>query len=237
MQETTAEKALGLKAGIAKRFAQVVIFLLLQGIILLLGAGRFFWIWAWLYLGICLASMIVNGVILLRSSPETIAERGRARFTQKWDKIIAVLYSLFLFLLVPLVAALDTRFSWTGELENRWHIAAAIGLVGGFALGGWAMIVNAYFSTAVRLQTDRGQTVCRSGPYRFVRHPGYVGFILQALSTPILLGSVWGLCPAVAASLTLIIRTSLEDATLRRELSGYEEYARDVRFRLVPGVW
>ena len=226
-----------LKAGITKRFAQVIIFLLVQAAILFLVGGRFSWIWAWVYLGASVASIIVSGLILIRSSPETVAERGKAKFTQRWDKIIAILYSLFLFLLTPLVAALDFRFTWSGELENIWHIAGAIGLAGGYALGGWAMIVNAFFSTAVRIQTDRGHTVCRSGPYRFVRHPGYVGFILQALATPVVLGSLWGMLPGAAASVTLIVRTSLEDRTLRQELPGYEEYAREVRYRLIPGAW
>jgi len=236
-QEPATERQLSLKEGITKRFAQVFIFLLLQVVVLFWGSGRLTWIWAWTYLGISLLSMIVNGAILLRSSPETIAERGQAKFTQKWDKIIALLYSLFLFLLVPLVAALDNRFAWTGGLDNTWHIVGAFGLAAGFALGGWAMIVNAYFSTAVRVQSDRGHTVCRKGPYRFVRHPGYVGFILQAIATPILLGSVWGLFPGLAASVTLIIRTSLEDLTLQRELAGYQEYALEVRYRLLPGIW
>jgi protein-S-isoprenylcysteine O-methyltransferase Ste14 len=236
-QEPATERQLSLKEGITKRFAQVFIFLLLQAVVLFWGAGRLTWIWAWIYLGLSLVSLIVNGTILLRSSPETIAERGQAKFTQKWDKIIALLYSLFLFLLVPLVAALDTRFAWTGGLDNTWHIAGAIGLAVGFALGGWAMIVNAYFSTAVRVQSNRGQTVCHNGPYRFVRHPGYVGFILQAIAAPVLLGSVWGLFPGLAASVTLIIRTSLEDLTLQRELAGYREYALEVRYRLLPGIW
>jgi protein-S-isoprenylcysteine O-methyltransferase Ste14 len=230
------QKSVG-KSGTAKRFAQVLTFLLFQLIVLFLGAGKFTWIWAWVYLGICIGSMIVNGVILLRSSPETIAERGQATFTRNWDKTIAVLYSLFLFLLVPLAAALDIRFVWTGEIENTWHIVGAMCLIAGFALSGWAMIVNAFFSTVVRIQTDRGQTVCRNGPYRFVRHPGYVGFILQALATPVLLGSVWGLVPGAAAAVTLIVRTSLEDRTLRNELPGYGDYVREVRSRLIPGVW
>jgi protein-S-isoprenylcysteine O-methyltransferase Ste14 len=236
-QEPATERQLSLKEGITKRFAQVFIFLLLQAVVLFWGAGRLTWIWAWIYLGLSLVSLIVNGTILLRSSPETIAERGQAKFTRKWDKIIALLYGLFLFLLVPLVAALDIRFAWTGGFDITWHIVGAFGLAAGFTLGGWAMIVNAYFSTAVRVQSDRGQTVCRNGPYRFVRHPGYVGFILQAIATPILLGSVWGLFPGLAASVTLVIRTSLEDLTLQRELAGYQEYAHEVRYRLLPGIW
>jgi protein-S-isoprenylcysteine O-methyltransferase Ste14 len=99
------------------------------------------------------------------------------------------------------------------------------------------MIANAYFSTAVRIQSDRGQTVCRSGRYRFVRHPGYVGFTLQSLGTPLLLGSLWALIPGLMAAVLMVVRTSFEDPMLQAELPGYREYTQQVRYRLVPGVW
>ncbi len=99
------------------------------------------------------------------------------------------------------------------------------------------MITNAWFSTVVRIQTERGHTVCEDGPYRYVRHPGYVGFILQSLSTPLLLGSWWALPAGFVAAGSLVVRTRLEDSTLQNELSGYPEYAQKVRYRLIPGVW
>lgn len=225
------------KVGIIKRFVQVVIVFALQAAILFLAAGRFDWLWAWVFLGISLMSMLINGTILLRTSPETIAERGQAKVTKDWDKLVSGLYSLFLFLLLPLVAGLDARFGWTGEISSNWNITGAAVLAFALGLAGWAMITNAFFSTAVRIQADRGQTVCRSGPYRFVRHPGYAGFVLQALATPLLLGSVWGLLPGTLAAALLIVRTSLEDRTLQLELPGYLEYVREVRHRLVPRVW
>ena len=107
----------------------------------------------------------------------------------------------------------------------------------GLALSGWAMIVNAYFSTVVRIQRERGHTVCRTGPYRFVRHPGYVGFMLQSLGIPLLLGSWWALLPGFAAIAVMIIRTAFEDRMLQAELPGYQEYVRDVHYRLLPGIW
>lgn len=99
------------------------------------------------------------------------------------------------------------------------------------------MTANTYFSTAVRIQSDRGQTVCSTGPYRFVRHPGYVGFVLQSISVPFLLGSLWALIPGIVATVLMIIRTSLEDRTLQAELPGYQDYVHKVRYRLVPGIW
>jgi protein-S-isoprenylcysteine O-methyltransferase Ste14 len=223
--------------GILIRFGTIAIFLVLQAVILFLAAGRLNWTWAWVFLGICLVSVSINGTIMLRTCPETIAERGRPKETKGWDKVVAALYSLAQFLVLPLVAGLDVRFGWTRELSAAWNIAGAVVLAVGLGLGGWAMIANAYFSTAVRIQSDRGQTVCRTGPYRFVRHPGYVGFILQSLSVSFLLGSLWALIPGLTAAALLIIRTSLEDRMLQAELPGYRDFVQEVRYRLVPGIW
>jgi protein-S-isoprenylcysteine O-methyltransferase Ste14 len=223
--------------GILIRFAQIAIFLLLQAILLFGAAGRIDWLWAWVFLGICVASVGVNGAILLRTSPETIAERGLAKETKMWDKILSGLWTLALMIIVPLLSGLDVRYEWTGELSSSVNIAGAAVLSLGLGLGGWAMITNAYFSTAVRIQSDRGQTVCRTGPYRFVRHPGYVGFILQSFATPILLGSLWALVAGIAGALFIAIRTSFEDRMLQAELAGSSEFAREVRYRLIPGIW
>jgi protein-S-isoprenylcysteine O-methyltransferase Ste14 len=232
-----AENRPGVAAGIAARVGTVAFFIVLQAVILFLAAGRLNWTWAWVFLGICLVSVAINGAFMLRTSPETVAERGRPQATQNWDKVIGGLWALVLYLVLPLVAGLDVRFAWTRELNIAWNLAGAVGLAAGLGLGGWAMIANAYFSTAVRIQSDRGQTVCRSGPYRFVRHPGYVGFILQSLGTPLLLGSLWALVPGLVAGLLIVIRTAFEDRFLQAELPGYEEYAQQTRYRLVPGVW
>ena len=99
------------------------------------------------------------------------------------------------------------------------------------------MISNAYFTTTVRIQDERGHQVVSSGPYRFVRHPGYSGWGLGYLVTPPLLGSLWGLIAAGSICIAFVIRTAMEDRTLQEELPGYQEYAQRVRFRLIPGIW
>ncbi len=232
-----SERRRSLAAGIVARVGTVAFFIILQAVILFLSAGRLSWMWAWVYLGICLVSVVVNGALMLRSSLETIAERGRPQATQNWDKVVGGLWALVLYLILPLVAGLDARFDWTRELSAAWNLVGALMLTAGLGLGGWAMITNAYFSTAVRVQSERGHTVCRSGPYRFVRHPGYVGFVLQSLGTPILLGSSWALVPGLIAAALMVIRTFLEDRLLESELAGYAEYAEQVRYRLIPGLW
>ena len=226
-----------LASGIVARFAQVVILLASQAAVLFLASGHLSWLWAWIFLAIYLVSVSINSAFMLRSNPETVAERGKPKETKDWDKIVAGLWSAMQFLLIPLLAGLDVRFVWTGEYAVLWHVAGAVIFALGLGLFGWAMIANAYFSTAVRIQSDRGQTVCRAGPYRFVRHPGYVGAVVQSLGMPILLGSLWALIPGVIAAALMIVRTSLEDRMLQAELPGYKEFADEVRFRLVPGVW
>ncbi len=224
-------------AGVLKRIGTLAIFFVFIALILFLAACRINWTWAWVYLGVCLVSVLLNGAITLCTSPETIAERGEAKMTKKWDKVVSGLYGLAMYLALPLVAGLDVRFGWSRDLSVAWHVAGAVVLAVGLELSSWAMIANAYFSTAVRIQSDRGHMVCRTGPYRFVRHPGYVGYILYALFLPILLGSLWALIPGIMAAVPIIIRTSLEDRMLQAELPGYRDYVRKVRHRLIPGIW
>lgn len=107
----------------------------------------------------------------------------------------------------------------------------------GYAFAVWALLENRFFSSVVRIQTDRGHVVCDTGPYRFVRHPGYAGNILPLFGIVLALGSIWTLIPAAVATIITVIRTQLEDQTLQEELSGYRDYAQRVRYRLIPGIY
>jgi protein-S-isoprenylcysteine O-methyltransferase Ste14 len=122
---------------------------------------------------------------------------------------------------------------------SLWYWPVGAALYGFFALLiTWAMAVNPHFEKTVRIQRELGHQVIDSGPYRIVRHPGYVGTVFGfLLSPPLLLGSWWAFVPALGAVALVIIRTVLEERTLRSELPGYEDYARRVRYRLIPGIW
>jgi protein-S-isoprenylcysteine O-methyltransferase Ste14 len=231
------DKRSNVAKGIVLRFAAIAITFVLQAILLFGGAGRLNWLWAWVYFGISLVTVAINGAIMLRTSPGTIAERGRPKEVQSWDKLVSGIGGASMYLALPLVAGLDMRFGWTPALPVTWHVAGAALLTAGYGLTAWAMISNAYFSTAVRIQSERGHAVCRSGPYRYVRHPGYVGMTLQSLGMPFLLGSSWALLPALVAAVAMVIRTALEDRMLQAELPGYQEYTGEVRYRLIPGIW
>lgn len=225
------------RAGIRKRFGQVAGVFLFQAAVLFLSSGNLAWTWAWIFLILNAAGIAVNSFLLLRNNPETVAERASAKGMKDWDKTIGGLWSLMQFLLILLVAGLDHRFGWTGAISLGIHLAGTLVFVLGFALFSWAMVTNAYFTAAVRIQEERGQTVCKEGPYRFVRHPGYVGANLQSLGTPLMLGSYWALIPALLAIALMTARTALEDRTLQAELPGYFEYTNEVKYRLLPRIW
>jgi protein-S-isoprenylcysteine O-methyltransferase Ste14 len=210
---------------------------IVAGLALFLAAWRLDWTWGWVQVGICAAALAVQAAVLIPRSPDLLAERSRPqKGTKGWD--MALLSAMGVITLVLYVAAgLDERFGWSASMPLWAHLLAAAVWLAGYGLITWSMAANAFFSETVRIQDERGQRVASGGPYRAVRHPGYVGTILFDLATPFLLGSWWALIPAGLIALVLIVRTALEDRTLRRELDGYENYTRDTRFRLIPGVW
>jgi protein-S-isoprenylcysteine O-methyltransferase Ste14 len=226
------------QAGIRKRFAQVALHWLILAACLFVPAGTLRWPMAWVYLGIFAGWVVVNAAIMLNRSPELVAERAGGREGAKgWDLVVAGLFMLFAEPVTLVVAGLNVRFGWTPPVATWLVITALIVWLLGNALFSWAMFSNAYFSAQVRIQEDRGHAVATSGPYRIVRHPGYVGRILFALATPLVLGSAWAFVPMGLAAALYVVRTALEDRTLRQELNGYEAYTCETRFRLIPGVW
>jgi protein-S-isoprenylcysteine O-methyltransferase Ste14 len=135
------------------------------------------------------------------------------------------------------LSGLDARFGWTPPIPLGVQIGAIVVAVLGYLLLTWSMASNRFFSGVVRIQDDRGHRVASGGPYRFVRHPGYLAGVLVDLVTPLILNSLWALLPSVLVVVGLLLRTALEDRTLQAELDGYREYAGRVRSRLIPGVW
>ena len=211
--------------------------LVLVAAILFLPAGRLDWTLGWIYLGIVGISVTINWVCLLRWNPELIDRRMRhGKGTKTWDKIWAALFAPVM-IAIYVVAGLEARDDVSVAFpEGGWLLGLLIFVVGSALLIG-SMIVNPFFEKTVRIQTDHGHHVIDTGPYAYVRHPGYVGFVGWVLSSPLLLASVWAFVPALLAVLGIVIRTALEDRTLHAELPGYPEYAARVRYRLIPGLW
>jgi protein-S-isoprenylcysteine O-methyltransferase Ste14 len=211
--------------------------LAVMGVALFWSAGRMDWWPGWAVLGVTLAWIAGTAFVILRFNPDLIAERlGPRKGAKLWDTAIMSLLGL-LQLARYIVAGLDQRYGWTGGFAWTAQAAGLIVCALGYVLFVWATASNAFFSQIVRVQPERGHVVVRGGPYRYVRHPAYLGAILVELAIPILLASWWVLLISTFSVILLFLRTALEDSTLRAELSGYAEYARQVRWRLLPGVW
>jgi protein-S-isoprenylcysteine O-methyltransferase Ste14 len=202
------------------------------------GAGRLDWLRGWIFAGLYMAGMAGTGVVMHRLNPELIEARSkwRRKDTKPFDKVFLSLF-LPLTLIQPAIGGLDAvRFQWTSlPFRLVWPGAAILG--SGMALIAWTLAVNRHAETTVRIQTDRGHAVVSAGPYRFVRHPMYVGLILTYLAAPLILGSLWSLAVGCVIVGLVVWRTAMEDRTLRRELAGYEEFASRTQYRLAPGVW
>ena len=135
------------------------------------------------------------------------------------------------------LAALDLGHTHVGGLSAWLAIPGVLLYVIGSTLNQWAMMHNPHFERCVRIQRDRGHRVVTSGPYGLVRHPGYLGSLLVYLAFPCIVGSALAFGGSLLGVIGTVVRTRLEDRTLREELAGYSEYARVVRHRLVPHVW
>lgn len=236
-----ADKQPDVAAGVRRWIISGIVGVAFAAVTVFLPAGRLDWVMGWVYVALWFLWQVSMAVILIPTKPELLAERAeRRRGTKTWDQVL-MSFSGLATIGQPIVAGLDWRNGWTadrwGQMPLAAQIVAAAAAALSFAIVVWAMTANAFFSKIVRIQHDRGHAVATGGPYRFVRHPGYVGQLLFNLATPIMLGSVWAFIPGVIGVLLFILRTALEDRTLHEELEGYEEYAQRVRYRLLPGVW
>lgn len=200
-------------------------------------AGRIDWWAAWAAIGVWAAWFAITDSLILRLNPDLMAERlNPPKGAKGWDRAILSIFRLTT-LVRYILAGLDQRYGWSAGFPLTAQIAGLMVCVLSYALLAWAMTSNAFFSQIVRIQTDRGQVVVTRGPYRYVRHPGYVGMILFEPAMSILLDSWWALLASGVCVILLILRTALEDRALQAELPGYVDYARQVRYRLIPGIW
>lgn len=214
----------------------IVAMVLVFAVLVFVPAGRLDWTLGWIYVGIVVVTVVMNLVCLRRWNPELIERRMRlGKGTKTWDKVWAVLYTP-LIIAVYVVAGYEARDGVSSLPGAAWLLGLAI-FVPGSAMLAWAMVANPFFEKTVRIQTERGHRVIDKGPYAYMRHPGYLGFLGWILSIPLLLASAWAFFPALLSVVGIVIRTALEDRTLHAELPGYPEYAARVRFRLVPGIW
>jgi protein-S-isoprenylcysteine O-methyltransferase Ste14 len=219
------------------RLLQILVSVVLMGLVLFLSAGRLDWPAAWIFLGSYVLVILTLGVWVIRKHPDVVNERGKiARNAKSWDKVLMTIYTVMIFAMLA-VAGLDAgRFGWS-VMPLAIQVVGYAALLFAMAVTYWAMAVNPFLSTIVRIQDDRGHFVVTSGPYRYVRHPMYAMILLMWPGIALELGSWWALIPAAVIAIVFVIRTALEDRTLRAELPGYAAYGQQTRYRLLPGVW
>ena len=187
-----------------------------------------------------LVILIGSRYILITRFPETAAERMHAakkKNTQSWDKIIVPFVAVYLPMAVWLVAGLEKRFEVSAGFPVWVQIVAFVVSIGASIFSNWALFHNRFFSSHVRIQTDRGHEVVKDGPYALIRHPGYAGGFVHFLSTPIMFDSWWTWIPSIIICILYVYRIIREEETLKSGLPGYKAYMQEVRYRIFPGIW
>ncbi len=237
MQGDPVEKPANMSRIIIRWAIRETMGLVMMGVILFLASGRLNWTMAWALILVMAAWVVATGRTVIPRYPQLLADRVSPPPGAKiWDAVIMGIAG-GLSVAGYVIAGLDLRYGWTVGMPAAVPIAALVVTVIGYSIVVWATASNAFFSMAVRIQKERGHTVATGGPYRFIRHPAYVGMVLQFLGSPIVLGSWWAGLTGLVCALLILLRTALEDRTLLSELPGYREYAAQVRYRLIPGIW
>jgi protein-S-isoprenylcysteine O-methyltransferase Ste14 len=233
MQIGTAEE----RRGAARWLAREVFGTFFVGLLLFGTAGRLNWQGAWLTVGIYAVWVLANTLLIMPHNPGLLAERARRQASP--NPVDNTLLSLFGLGVITkyIVAGLQARWQPESELSTATILAGLAISALGYGMVTWAMTANAFFSMVVRIQPEREHTVVQHGPYKILRHPGYLGSILFELGSPLMLGMGWAIWLGLFNALLFIIRTSLEDRILQDSLQGYTNYCKEVRYRLLPGIW
>jgi protein-S-isoprenylcysteine O-methyltransferase Ste14 len=227
------------KSNIPRVVIQLLLVVVIAPLLPMIISGHWDWWEGWAYAVASTLSFVLSRLIVARIHPDLIRERARfmqAEDTKPWDKVLAPLLGLGS-ILILVVAGLDKLYGWTAAFSLPVKLVSLAGILFGYGFSAWALVANRFFSGTVRIQTERGHHVVTGGPYRLIRHPGYAGGLLGFIFIPLLLDSLWAYLPAGLLAAVMFIRTSLEDRTLQAELPGYAEYAKQTRYRLIPGIW
>jgi len=226
------------RAELNRAFISLVVTLLLMALLLFGPAGSPQWAHGWWFMGVFVALILISMAALWRLNPEIFVARAQptGRGTKAWDRVLMTVLLTAFAAILPVAGLDDGRFHWAPAPD--WAVVLGyLVLVVGFAGVAWAQAVNRHFEPSVRIQSERDHHVISAGPYAYVRHPGYIFANLMALGAALALGSLWALLPAIVVIGVLALRTTLEDATLQRELPGYAAFVQRTRYKWIPGVW
>ena len=222
-----------------KQLLLVYFMLIIQMVIFFVSAGQTVMLRPALFFGASFLHLTVSTAVLYKFNPQLLIQRLKRKRegSRLWDEILMRTCNLIVLLVVPAVAGLNVeRFQLSGPNVLSIIVGFHLFIVSAVLLD-WAMVTNPFFESTVRIQKDRGHKVVKGGPYKVIRHPGYLAGILFALSIPLIIGSPLTFVPAGIYTLLMIVRTRLEDRTLSEELDEYSEYTKRVRYRLFPGIW
>lgn len=223
--------------GIVRWLLQIAIFVLIFVASLFLAAGSLDWPMAWVYAGLLVTDKVVASLVLIPRHPELLVDRAQNEGPRDLDRVLAGTMALWGPVATLVVAGLEFRFGGSPQIPAAIQLGAVIVAALGSVLTIWAMASNRHFYGVLRINREDGHDVATTGPYGVVRHPGYAGSILFQLATPLILGSLWALVPAVLTVGATGVRTALEDRALQKELDGYRPYTQRVCYRLIPGIW
>lgn len=207
--------------------------LLLVGLLIFLPAGTLCYTHGWLFIGLLFVPMLIAGFIMMAKSPDFLKKRLDAKEKQATQKGVLA-FSGLMFIAGFVVAGLDYRFGWSA-MPSWVVITASVLFLVAYALYAEVMRENAYLSRTIKV--EEGQTVVDTGLYGIVRHPMYAVTILLFLMIPLVLGSWYALIAFAFYPAIIIVRLKDEEALLTRELPGYEDYKKKVKFRIIPFIW
>jgi protein-S-isoprenylcysteine O-methyltransferase Ste14 len=204
--------------------------------VLFICAGKLNYFQGWIYVFTTTLTTVTT-FFVTRNESDLLNERANAKEGATWDKIILG-SSAIIFLLTIIISGLDTgRNGWSPELHWSFYALGISLTITGHSIFLTAQKQNKYFSSVFRIQTDRGHTVCDTGLYKIVRHPGYLGMTISLMGLPLLTGSLWSGIPTLFAIVLLWVRTYIEDKTLCEKLKGYLDYTKETRYKLIPFIW
>lgn len=210
--------------------------MVIASIIFIAGGKLLYW-QALLYLGLAVLGTTITHVLAPQASNLAAYRANTIKTGESWDRRIVGVYFL-LTIVTFVIAGLDSgRFGWSGHLPLDATIIGSVVMVIGQLFFALARRENAFFTSTVQIETHRPHTVCMTGPYRVIRHPGYLGMAISIVGFPLVIGSYWAYVPVVLSVITLLLRVQREDGFLQDRLTGYREYASMVTYKLIPFIW
>jgi len=215
-------------------------YIIMVGALLLLSSGRWGWPHAWAFIALSLAVVGVNSYMMIVYNPDLIMERMESlgkENVKPWDRILVPLLAGVGPITILLVSGIQARYVWPPAISFWPTVLGFILYSAASVLVMWAMRTNRFFSAVMRIQKERGHKVVNTGPYAYIRHPGYASSLMLLPGMALALGSTWALIPAFLTVALYFVRTALEDNALINELEGYKEYTTRVRYRLIPWIW